>query len=182
MVKKMTFCSKNISGEEGVINNNGCLDSPSTIVNPEDDDFFQNIESEILSTVQLLLYNGVTTFSSCQGHSNNSSRNVGLIIEQTDVNKWANFIAHINCHCGLEQPINAIVVHIPRCELTKKFIDPVGFVIIFGIPNINLESTVYNQSVFNRELTSIDSYKNDDEGNIHELSKNVSHHNSWSNY
>lgn len=176
----MTSLSKNISGENGVINKTGRIGSSSTILCPNDDDFFQNIESGILSTVQLLVYNGITTFSSCQGHSDNSSRNVGIILEKTNVHRWANYIAYLNDHYSLENPIEAIVVHVPRCELTKKYVDPVGLVISFGIPNINELSTSRNQSLFNGGLNSVDSFQNEDKGKLAILSKNITHHNQWS--
>lgn len=117
---------KNRFGEDGVINLEGKVGSPSLILDIEDPFFFDSIEHGIKSTIEVLIENGFRTYSSCQGHHNPdfSVRNVVVILEPHEVVFWRAMIAELNIINGFNSPITYVCVDYQN--------DLKGLMIMFG--------------------------------------------------
>lgn len=109
---KRTQTMKNRCGEDGVINLEGKIGSPSLILDIEDPFFFDSIEHGIKSTVEVLIENGFRTYSSCQGHHNPefSVRNVVVVLEPHEVVFWRAMIAELNIVNEFNSPITYVCV------------------------------------------------------------------------
>lgn len=155
---------KNKKGIDGIINHTGLPGAPSELIDCREDDFWDNIEEGIKSTVKVVIECGFMTVSSCQGHeASNPFRCVSIIGEVREV-RWIQYVvAIINQTANFAQPIQYSLL---EKNTAMKLYDgmferPIIIDISFG--DCRRQDTSVKQKAFEKYLSEYDRYDIDDE-------------------
>jgi hypothetical protein len=148
----------NQRGPTGIINRTGLAGSSATLVDCRSEDFLDNIEDGIKSTVRVLIDHGYLTISSCEGHADSySERTVSVIASDEDFNRILLAIVLANADTSDDEVIRYFVHPLDAKMNLYRDIDVKDWEVIdilFG--GYDDKKTIIRQECFERQISLID--------------------------
>lgn len=137
----------NIHGKDGIINRTGLPGASSNLIDCRNEDFWDDIEDGIRSTVKAFVSHGFYTVSSCQGHASSCSiRCISIIDERTKIRWIQQAVAEINMSNPRRNPIRYALLDKNPSYTLYSGIFSAPKIIDIALGHFLSEDTVANQN------------------------------------